>query len=119
MCQVKSLEADEGEIGREELAWLARCNGFFTDRNKTSLLQFAVSFGISVLSLDVPGSMGNGIKENSSNGNTQYSSVHFSALSFFFFCFSDTKWTELCDYLPCHHLDDSFTVQNGGDFVDK
>lgn len=33
--------------------------------------------------------------------------------------FSDMKWTKLCDYLPCHHLDDSFTVQNRGDFVDK
>lgn len=33
--------------------------------------------------------------------------------------FSDMKWTKLCDYSPCHHLDDSFTVQNRSDFVDK
>lgn len=25
--------------------------------------------------------------------------------------FSDKKWTKLCDYSPCHHLNSSFTVR--------
>lgn len=116
-CCIKNLETSEGWIERE-LVWLGICSGLFwyIDINKTRLQQFLPFLETIPLWLGVPEYMGNLIKWNSYYWNTKYYCFHFWNV---IFLLSDMKWTKLCGYLPCYHLNDSLTVQNRSDSVDK